>query len=311
MPEPNSHSINAIAVTTHFSGEPTVSGRPICQSEEKTQPKGTDTLHDRSAAQFRREYRIYGQLGTSELKDRLSFTSLNHQLDTGFRKGYTEEEIVDATKRAVNLSLGFRSYLEGRPDLSTSAVKLLRKFLSEDIDNKNNTERQRRIIIPQNYSSFPFLWSVTDRFRNYLQYASHFTMYTDNDPLTSILTTARLNATGQRWVEELAGFRFTIKYRLPLSSASWVVDALTNYVNSKMVATVKMVLEESCGVNDLIPPPSLYLKTIEPHGLVAAQQNDDHIGKVLEQKMNDRLQLSWKSHRNLRRCIAFYMNGRS
>lgn len=41
-------------------------------------------------------------------------------------------------------------------------------------------------------------WSVTDRFRHYLQYASRFTIYTDNNPLTYILTTARLNATGQR-----------------------------------------------------------------------------------------------------------------
>ncbi|PIK58454.1 hypothetical protein BSL78_04675 [Apostichopus japonicus] len=41
-------------------------------------------------------------------------------------------------------------------------------------------------------------WSITDRFRDYLQYAVNFTVFTDNNPLTYVLTTARLNATGQR-----------------------------------------------------------------------------------------------------------------
>ena len=40
-----------------------------------------------------------------------------------------------------------------------------------------------------------------------------FTVFTDNNPLTYILTTAKLNATGHRWVAELADFDFSIKYR--------------------------------------------------------------------------------------------------
>ena len=55
-------------------------------------------------------------------------------------------------------------------------------------------------------------WAITEHFRDYLAYAKHFTVYTDNNPLTYILTTAKLNATGQRWVGELADFRFDIRY---------------------------------------------------------------------------------------------------
>ena len=44
---------------------------------------------------------------------------------------------------------------------------------------------------------------VCDHFRDYLYYAPHFTIFTDNNPLTYILTTAKLNATGHRWVAEL------------------------------------------------------------------------------------------------------------
>ena len=44
-------------------------------------------------------------------------------------------------------------------------------------------------------------------------YASEFTVYTDNNPLTYVLTSAKLNAASLRWVGELADFRFQIKYR--------------------------------------------------------------------------------------------------
>lgn len=56
-------------------------------------------------------------------------------------------------------------------------------------------------------------WAVTEKFRDYLYYAPTFTVYSDNNPLTYILTSAKLNATSCRWVAELADFHFTIRYR--------------------------------------------------------------------------------------------------
>lgn len=56
-------------------------------------------------------------------------------------------------------------------------------------------------------------WSVCEKFRDYLFYAPHFTVYTDNNPLTYVMSMAKLNAAGHRWVGELADFRFSIKYR--------------------------------------------------------------------------------------------------
>ena len=56
-------------------------------------------------------------------------------------------------------------------------------------------------------------WAITDRFRDYLLYGSPFDVYTDNNPLTYVLTTAKLNATGLRWVADLANFSFKIHYR--------------------------------------------------------------------------------------------------
>lgn len=56
-------------------------------------------------------------------------------------------------------------------------------------------------------------WAICERFRDYLYYAPSSVVYTDKNPLTYVLTTAKLNAVTHRWIAELADFQFTIKYR--------------------------------------------------------------------------------------------------
>ncbi|CAI5671134.1 unnamed protein product [Oreochromis niloticus] len=70
-------------------------------------------------------------------------------------------------------------------------------------------------------------WAICDKFRDYLYYAPTFTVYTDNNPLTYILSSARLNAVGHRWVGELADFHFDIKYRPGKRNAD--ADMLSRY----------------------------------------------------------------------------------
>lgn len=50
-------------------------------------------------------------------------------------------------------------------------------------------------------------WAITEKFQDYL-YGKKFTVITDNNPLTYILSTAKLDATGHRWVAALAAFDF-------------------------------------------------------------------------------------------------------
>ena len=54
-------------------------------------------------------------------------------------------------------------------------------------------------------------WAVTKQFKEYLLYKP-FTVRTDNNPLTYILATSNLDATGHRWVAALADFNMKIKY---------------------------------------------------------------------------------------------------
>ena len=55
-------------------------------------------------------------------------------------------------------------------------------------------------------------WAITDRFHEYL-YDGQFDVYTDNNPLRYILTSAKLDATGQRWVASLANYDSQIFYK--------------------------------------------------------------------------------------------------
>jgi hypothetical protein len=52
-------------------------------------------------------------------------------------------------------------------------------------------------------------WSVTEKFKHFLYYAPGIDVYTDNNPVTYILTTAKLDAARQRWVAELADYYIT------------------------------------------------------------------------------------------------------
>ena len=55
-------------------------------------------------------------------------------------------------------------------------------------------------------------WSVTEHFKKYLAYAP-FVVWTDNNPLTYVLTTPNLDAMGHRWVGALASFQFELEYQ--------------------------------------------------------------------------------------------------
>ena len=52
-------------------------------------------------------------------------------------------------------------------------------------------------------------WAITDKFHEYL-YGSEFQVYTENNPLTYVLTTTKLDATGHRRVAALSHYTFSI-----------------------------------------------------------------------------------------------------
>ena len=55
-------------------------------------------------------------------------------------------------------------------------------------------------------------WAVCEKSPDYL-YGTKFEAITDKNPLTYVFTTAKLDATGQRWIAALSNYNFDIKYR--------------------------------------------------------------------------------------------------
>ena len=68
-------------------------------------------------------------------------------------------------------------------------------------------------------------WAVCEKFHEYLYGSNTFEVYTDKNPLTYVLTSAKRDACGQRWVAKLANYNFTIKYKCGLSNVE--ADALS------------------------------------------------------------------------------------
>uniref|UniRef100_A0A8C3HVH9 Uncharacterized protein n=1 Tax=Chrysemys picta bellii TaxID=8478 RepID=A0A8C3HVH9_CHRPI len=63
-----------------------------------------------------------------------------------------------------------------------------------------------------------------------------FQVWTDNNPLTYVLTSAKLDATGQRWVAALASYEFSIQYRSGRSNVD--TDALSRRPQAPEVAMI-------------------------------------------------------------------------
>ncbi|XP_051793415.1 uncharacterized protein b3gat1b isoform X1 [Acanthochromis polyacanthus] len=152
-------------------------------------------------------------------------------------------------------------------------------------------------------------WAVCEKFRDYLFYAPYFTIYTDNNPLTYVMSTAKLNAVGFRWVGELSDFRFDIRYRpgkingdadtlsrCPLDINKYILECTKELPRDAVAATW-----EGCGAGkrgDVAwiaamtltqgeqPEPSNReaLPSIDLTGLRKAQRTDPAIGVIVNMK---------------------------
>ena len=151
-------------------------------------------------------------------------------------------------------------------------------------------------------------WAVTKRFHEYL-YGNNFTVYTNNNPLTYILTTAKLDATGHRWVAALAAYNFTLNYRpgktnidtdalsrIPWNKEQMVKPETVGHLLSNVISKMGCVIECYKGHTTMVPEPIL---KAEPEKMsvsdwVAAQKEDKGLRTVIELYEANKLT---KSHR--------------
>ena len=145
--------------------------------------------------------------------------------------------------------------------LHTDASKLgLGAMLYQEQDNEKRVIAYASRTFSSSARNYPahkleFLalkWAVTDQFHEYL-YGGEFEVYTDNNPLTYILITAKLDATGQRWVARLADYNFNLHYKSGKSNID--ADALSRIPWTKRYdklideSTMKAIISAGTAIN--------------------------------------------------------------
>ena len=111
-----------------------------------------------------------------------------------------------------------------------------------------------------------FKWAVLDKFKNYLC-QQDFTVYTDNNPVTYVLTSAKLDATGHHWFASLAAFHFDTKYRPGRNNAD--ADALNRLpatITSESVQAICNDITQEPYVDSLTLTPDMILEDLDPRG---------------------------------------------
>ena len=96
-------------------------------------------------------------------------------------------------------------------------------------------------------------WAVVAKFHEYL-YGSTFDVHTENNPLTYVLTTVKLDASSHCWVASLANYNFRLHYRAgkanidadALSRVSWpgcMPDNTSSHI--KVTAAAMQAVQEA------------------------------------------------------------------
>lgn len=170
--------------------------------------------------------------------------------------------------------------------------------LSQEIDGKEKVIGYASRALRKSERNYPvhkleFLslkWAVTEKFHDYL-YGNNFIVRTDNNPLTYVNSTAKLDAAGHRWLAALANYNFEIHYRPGKKNAD--ADALSRrpYESASVVGQESIVaicqmsahrppyfdVSEADEVECVEPLP-----TMDQETLSKLQEEDLVIGRVKE-----------------------------
>ncbi|XP_038141331.1 uncharacterized protein LOC119783754 [Cyprinodon tularosa] len=105
-------------------------------------------------------------------------------------------------------------------------------------------------------------WAVVDKFHDYL-YGAKFIVRTDNNPLTYVLTSAKLSAVGHRWLTALSTYDFTIQYRpgrqnidADVLSRQYTTEEIKEW-NSIPSAGIKAFCKQACMIENVDVPDRL------------------------------------------------------
>lgn len=169
---------------------------------------------------FRKDFRINGHVGESTSKDTLSFSSLEHQIESGLRKGYPETEIVEAVVRAISPGLKLRSYLEGKIDLSLNNLRQILRAHCAEIDATVLYQQLTKATQGANETPLDFLIRVLD-LRQKILFASERT-------------------------------QSSLKYNKELVQSQCFQSIMTGLLNDNVRAEMRMYLQDENSTDELL-----------------------------------------------------------
>ncbi len=138
----------SVSATPHTSTQQSVSATPHTNTQPSYDPQQNINLNWHSASTrpvmptWNREFKISGQIGEPGQKDKLTFSSLAHQIEHGLSRGFSELEVVDAVIRAIAPGMQLRSYLEGKTNLT---LPTLRRILRAHFQERGATELYKQL----------------------------------------------------------------------------------------------------------------------------------------------------------------------
>ena len=114
-------------------------------------------------------------------------------------------------------------------------------------------------------------WGITEEFHEYL-YGNTFDVYIDNNPLTYVLMTAKLDAMEYRWAANLANYHFNLHYHSgrsngeadALSRINWSKDDQTLPAKSIQAIVTSALTGEGKDYIDTINCSSQVIESLTP-----------------------------------------------
>ena len=98
--------------------------------------------------------------------------------------------------------------------------------------------------------SLALKWAITDKYHDYLYGGNTFDVFTDNNPLTYVLSTAKLEACSYRWVARLTNYNFNIHYRSGITNVD--ADSLSHIQWPEVLNDPDMVdFDETIGTKSI------------------------------------------------------------
>ncbi|KAJ8399615.1 hypothetical protein AAFF_G00410260 [Aldrovandia affinis] len=201
----------------------------------------------------------------------------------------------------TELTKGYAPTQKGKKQAKEKTKTYLKE--SEPFGDRKVSPTEQRYPIHQ-LEFLALKWAVVDKFHDHL-YGARFTVRTDNNPVTYVLTTAKLNATGHRWLAALALYDFDIQYRPGKNNID--ADLLSRNMADEVErgewedisrSGVKSICQKVCPryIDQLGPSPEcipevyafpthlelLSLKQMSKADLIEAQKKDNTIQRVVE-----------------------------